>query len=349
MRLDLHKLPNHLKQALLPVYLVAGDEPLQHGETLDQIRHAAKTQGYTEREILEQDAQFKWSRLNTSAATLSLFGQRRLVELRLLSSKIGKEGSEAIGLWLKKLPPDTVLLISSPKLDRGGAKWTQAIAQHGGLITVWPLNFNQLVTWLDQRLRSRNLIPAPEVAAWLAERVEGNLLAGAQEVDKLALLQEPGPLSLNQAINAISNSARYSIFDLADSIVDGKKARSLHILQTLQAEGTASAIILWVLIKEAHLLAEAAFQVNQGMALSQAIASRRDIREHRRPSYTKALAQTKAKHWELLLLQCSQADMAIKGLNNADPWQLFECIILGFCKSTLFHKNSICQASSYQT
>jgi DNA polymerase-3 subunit delta len=344
MRLDFHKLSTHLKkQSLLPVYLVAGDEPFQHGEALDKIRQAARTQGYQEREILEQDTRFAWPQLAASGSAPSLFGNQRLIELRLSTSKIGKEGSEAVVSWFNRLPEDAILLISSPKLERSqgaGPKWIQAVEQHGGLVNIWPVNQKQLAGWLEQRLRTYHLIPEPGVAVWLAERVEGNLLAGAQEVAKLALLQDPGSLSLTQAINAVSDSARYSIFDLADSAIDGQADRCLHVLHTLQDEGTASALILWVLTKEVRLLTQLAFQVQQGMVLAQAIANRREIREQRRPSYARALAHFPAKYWQRLLLQCAQSDRAIKGINSADPWNLFEHIVLGLCGITLFHKTS---------
>ena len=330
MRLDLHKLPLHLKQPLLPVYLVAGDEPLQHGEALDLIRAAARAQGYTEREVLEHDARFAWQRLAASADTRSLFGDRRLIELRLASAKIGNEGSAAIAAYLQRPPPDTVLLLVSPKLERaqGGPKWVQLVEQRGALLPIWPVDRGQLVGWLEQRLRSRGLQAEPGVAAWLAERLEGNLLASAQEVEKLLLLQGPGPLSLEQTLEAVSDSAHYSVFDLADSAVDGQAARCVRILRALRGEGTANALVLWALIKEVRLLAGLAFQVQGGTPAPQAIAARREIRERRRSSYARALGRLPGQRWRQLLIQCAHLDQAVKGLDSADPWVLLERLVL---------------------
>lgn len=333
MRLNIHQLQSHLQRPLLPVYLVAGDEPLQRGEVLDRLRATARAQGHSEREVLEHDAHFDWAQLATMADSLSLFGDRRIIELRLGSAKIGAEGSKALVAYCERPPDDTVLLILSPKLDRGqlASKWVKSVEQRGALLTVWPVERNQLPGWLEQRLQSRGLQPQPGVAEWLAERVEGNLLAGAQEVEKLLLLQEPGPLSLEQMMAAASDSARYSVFDLADSALAGNAARCLRVLHTLRGEGTPEPLALWALTKEIRLLAGLAAEVGSGRALPQALAARREIWSNRRPLYGKALKRISPAGWRRLLRLCAGADRAIKGEEKADPWLLFEDIALGIC------------------
>jgi len=333
MRLNLHQLPAHLKQPLLPVYLVAGDEPLQRGEALDLLRASAREQGHSEREVLEHDAHFSWDRLAAQADSLSLFGDKRIIELRLNSAKIGAEGSKALVAYADRPPEDTVLLILSPKLDRGqlASKWVKTLEQKGAVLTVWPLERNQLPNWLEQRMRSRGLQPEPGVAAWLAERVEGNLLAAAQEVEKLLLLQEPGPLSLEQITAAAADSARYSVFDLADSALAGNAARCLRVLHVLRGEGTPEPLALWALAKEVRLLAGVSSEVKGGRPPAQAIAARREIWNNRRPLYGKAVKRLPPAGWHRLLRTCAAADRAIKGEAKADPWLLFEDIVLGIC------------------
>jgi DNA polymerase III subunit delta len=345
MRLDIHRLPAHLHHALLPVYLVAGDEPLQRGEALDLIRAAARARGYGEREVLEQDAQLDWRQLAASGAALSLFCERRLIELRLGSPKIGNEGSAAIAAYLQPPPPDTVLLIAAPRLERtqgAGPKWVQAVERVGCLLQVWPVERGQLGAWLEQRMVGRGLAPEPGAAAWLAERVEGNLLAGAQEVEKLLLLQGPGSVTREQVQAAVSDGARYSVFDLGDSAVDGQAARSLRILRSLRGEGTASALALWALAKEVRLLAGLAAQAWEPGAVAQLLASRRDLRERRRPAYARALRRLAARDWQRLLVLCALVDRAIKGEDSADPWVLLEQLALGIARPPALDTPSRC-------
>ncbi len=330
MRLTIHQLASHLKQPLLPVYLVAGDEPLQHGEALDAIRAAARDQGHLEREVLEQDNHFDWDRLAAMADNLSLFGDRRLIELRLGSNKIGADGSKALVEYLERPPEDTVLLIISPKLERNqnSAKWVKQIESAGALIGIWPVDRAQLPGWLEQRMRSQGLQPGPGVAHWLAERVEGNLLAAVQELEKLRLLQEPGPVDQEQMMAAVADSARYTVFDLANSALEGRAARCVRVLQVLKAEGAPQPLALWALLKEARLLAALAGEAAAGRPLQQVIAGRREIWDKHRPLYDKAVRRLPPQGWQQLLRRCADVDRAIKGLGKADPWLLLEDIAL---------------------
>ena len=331
MRLNIHQLPGHLKQPLLPVYLVAGDEPLQHGEALDAIRAAARAQGHLEREVLEHDHNFDWNLLAAMADNLSLFGDRRLIELRLGSSKIGAEGSKALVEYLGRPPEDTVLLIIAPKLERSqnSSKWVKQIDAAGALLSIWPVDRNQLPGWLEQRMRSQGLQPAPGVAQWLAERVEGNLLAAVQELEKLRLLQEPGPVDQERMMSAVADSARYTVFDLADSALEGRAARCVRVLQVLKAEGAPQPLALWALLKETRLLAGIAGEAAAGRPLPQVLGSRREIWDKRRPLYSNAVKRLPPKGWQRLLQRCAVVDRAIKGEDKADVWLLLEDIALG--------------------
>lgn len=333
MRLNLAQLAAHLRQPLLPVYLVTGDEPLQLGETLSALRAAAQAQGYGEREVLEQDAHFDWRLLAGAASNLSLFGDRRLLELRLESGKIGAEGSQALVAYCQRPPEDTLLLISGPRLERAqtSAKWVQSLDAVGALVPIWPLERRQLPDWLRQRLMSRGLGPGPGVCEWLAERVEGNLLAAAQEVEKLLLLHGPGDLDLERLRASIADSARYSIFDLAEAALAGDAARCLRILEALRAEGTPEPLALWALLREVRLVLTLAGEVRGGRPLTQVLAGHREIWEKRRPLYASALRRLPTSAWQGLLEPCARVDRAIKGLTLQDPWLLLQDLALAMC------------------
>ncbi len=339
MRLNANQLLPQLHKPLAPVFLVSGDEPLQRGEALDAIRRAAREQGYTERELLEVGANFAWGQLAVLADNLSLFGDKRTIELRLNSPKIGNEGGKALQGYLERPPEDTVLLITSPRLERTqyGSKWVKAIERHGVLVNVWPMDHKQLPGWLTQRMRSQGLHPAEGVADWLAERVEGNLLAAVQELEKLLLLQGPGPLSLEQMMAAASDSARYTVFDLADAALAGDRVRAVRITRGLRAEGSPEPLVLWALSKEVRLLAGLAGDLDGSRSPAQLLAARRDIMDRRRPLYTRAIKHRSPVGWRRLLACCAETDRAIKGEAKADPWLQLEGLALGLCGARLPH------------
>ncbi len=333
MRLNSHQLPAQLRQSLPPVIMVSGDEPLQKGEALDAVRLAARQQEFTEREIIDVGNPFDWSELAAVADNLSLFGDKRLIELRLSSAKIGNDGGKAIQHYIERPPEDTCLLITCPRLERAQnqSKWVKAIEQQGILVTVWPLEHKQLPGWLQQRMNALGLKAEPGAAQWLAERVEGNLLAAVQELEKLMLLQGPGPLSLEQMMASASDSARYTVFDLADAALAGEPARTVRIIRTLQAEGSPQPLVLWALSKEIRLLAEAATEARHGGQAAQLFSGRRDIPQRRQPLYAKAIQHQPPRGWLRLLVDCNQADRSIKGAPGMDPWLQLEQLALGLC------------------
>jgi DNA polymerase-3 subunit delta len=330
MRLTIQSLAAHLKQPLLPLYLVSGDEPFQQGEALRQLRAAALRQGHTEREVLEHDAHFDWSLLAGSAATLSLFGDKRLLELRLKSSKVGNDGSAALARYAEQPPPDTVLLIVCGKIERNqmSAKWIKTVDRLGALLPVWPIKPHELPAWLEDRMKNRGLRPLDGAAQWLAERVEGNLLAAVQELEKYLLLHGPGNVDPQRLAAAVADSARYSVFDLSDSALHGDPARCVRILRALRQEGAPAALVLWSLSKETRLLARLAAEQKSGQPLPQILAAHREIWDSRRTVYANALKRQSAPGWQRLLCHCAAADAVIKGLAIGEAWTLLEDITL---------------------
>ncbi|WP_316367483.1 DNA polymerase III subunit delta [Candidatus Thiodiazotropha sp. CDECU1] len=329
MRLRTEQLANHLQQQLAPVYLLSGDEPLQMQEAADAIRHAAREQGYSEREILDQGGGFDWSSLHNAAESLSLFGDKRLLELRLSSGKLGAEGGKSVSAYCERPAMDTVLLITLPKLDRAqlNSKWFQAVERLGVAIQIWPVEGRRLMPWIEQRLRRAGLIPEAGVVEMLADRVEGNLLAASQEIEKLLLLYGQGVVSPEKLIEAVADSARFDVFSLVDTLLDGDISKGLRILQGLKGEGVAAPVVLWAVSREIRLLAEMGFELKHGGGVDQIMAKHR-VWDRRKPILRKAL-QRQVDHWQGLLADCAIADKAIKGLHPADPWLLFQQLARG--------------------
>ena len=322
MRIPFPQLAANLKAGLSPVVMICGDEPFQLGEAATLVRQAARARGYTEREVLEAEGNFDWGQLAVAAQSLSLFASQKLIELRLASGKIGRDGGEAVRAYCARPRSEHRLLILAPNLDYQElkAKWVQTVEQTGVLLQVQALTGQRLVEWIGQRLRARGLLPEPEVAAMLAERVEGNLLAAAQEVDKLALLQGQGPLSAEQLGRAIADSARFDLFDVPDAALAGDRARMHRIIQGLAAEGTAEPLVLWVLSREVRLLTRAAFAARGGTRALDTFLSAERVWQNRQGPLKALLRRLPAPTLPLLLGHCALADRQIKGLTPGDPW-----------------------------
>jgi DNA polymerase-3 subunit delta len=323
MRVDPSQLPSVLAEPPAPVYLLFGDEPLQLGEAADAVRAAARAQGFDERTCLDADGHFDWAALDHAAASLSLFAERRLIEVRIAGDGVGRDGGEAIRRYCAAAANDTLLLLLAPKLDWKtlSSKWAQALDAAGVIVQVREPQGRRLHQWLRARLQSAGFRPSDEALELLAERVEGNLLAAAQEIEKLKLLREPGPLDAEALLAAVADNARYDLFDLTDAAVAGDRARTDRVLRALAAEGTAAPLVLWVLARELRKLAAVGF----------ALANHGDtgtiLREHRVSRYRsdEVLAAARrlplARLWRLLA-RCADADLAIKGRSNEDPWRL---------------------------
>jgi len=332
MRLRNDQLAAQLERGLAPIYFLTGDEPLQLGEAADLLRARARAQGYSEREVLEQGPGFDWNRLAGAASSLSLFGERRLLELRLGSVKVGNEGARALGAFAQDPPPDTLLLITAPKLERGqiNNKWVKALEGAGVLVQIWPVEGARLPPWIEQRMRRSGLTPGPGVVEMLAERVEGNLLAASQEIEKLLLLHGEGVITQEQLATAVADSARFDVFGLVDTLLAGDAARGLRMLAGLRAEGVAPPVVVWALAREIRALAEMTFEIEQGQSAQQVLSGYR-VWEKRKPLVRQGLRR-RAAHWRRLLYDCARADRAIKGLESGDPWLLLQEIALGIAR-----------------
>ena len=235
MRISTEQLHQHLSRELKPLYVVFGEETLLALEASDRIRAAARNKGYAEREVLTVDSGFRWADLGFAAASQSLFAARKLLELRVPSGKPGTEGSAALQAFCGRLPADTVTLIQLPEIDWRAQKssWFEALERAGIAIEARAVTRKALPQWLGARLKAQNQEADPETLAFIAERVEGNLMAAYQEVQKLALLFPPGPVGFEQVRDAVSDVARYDVFSLGEAMVEGNPQRLARMLDGL--------------------------------------------------------------------------------------------------------------------
>ncbi len=335
MQVNPQQLTGLLQKTLYPVYLVTGDEPQQSGESADLIRTRAKTGGYTSREIFFADKQFDWKQLSIASDTLSIFADKKIIDIKLTGT-LGADGAKALKDYCWRLPEDTLLLLTAGKITREAQKsaWFQAIDKVGCIIQVWPLTGQDLFNWIQDRMKLRGMIPEPEAVKLLAFRVEGNLLAAAQEVEKLFVLYGSGKLSKQQIIDVVADSSRYDVFKLVESALAAQTAKVLKILSSLNDEGIAPAIVLWALVREARLLIH--YKAAQGQSEKERILKNNGVwgeRKHLIETSSKRLTSARLNH---ILVLGAQADRQIKGRQEGEPWQTLSDIGLDLSGTPVF-------------
>ena len=321
MRLRAETLAEHLARPLLPLYWVSGDEPFQIDEACTLFRRAAQAQGFTERQVFHAERSFDWQQLRQSTENLSLFAERKLIELRLPSGKPGTEGSAALQDYVAAPPSDTVLLVISGKLESSQqkSKWFTAIERAGAWLAIWPLDANRLPQWIAQRLRLRQMQATPEAIQLLAERIEGNLLAADQELEKLFLLYGPGRIDLAQVQAAVTDSARFDIFGLVDDALDARTGRLSRVLFGLRAEGVEPILVLWALHREIRTLAQMARECEAGQPVDRVMTTYK-VWDKRKGLVRKALQRGTARDWAAMLATCSRLDRLVKGQGRGRVW-----------------------------
>ncbi len=322
MKIQANQLSSRLKSGLAPCYLVSGDEHLLLDEALDQIRTAAKAQGFTARDLYVATTGFDWSQLADAGANLSLFAERRIVELRLPTGKPGRVGSKAIVDFLERAADDLVLIVSTPKLDRSNqnAKWVKALSSAGDHLPIWPVAVRELPGWIAARMRAAGLEADRDAVAVIADRVEGNLLAASQEVEKLRLILGEGRVTADAVADVVANSSRFDVFKLVDAALAGDASRTVKILSGLRAEGVESVIVVWALTREVRMLARMAEDIRSGVDLGNAM-QRAGVWRARQGLVRSAVSRHPAEHFRALLKAAGRADRAAKGQSGEDPWQ----------------------------
>jgi DNA polymerase-3 subunit delta len=321
MRLTADQFLERPPKTLAPLYVIHGAEPLAALEAADRLRELARKSGYAEREVFTAESGFDWSRLTSAGQELSLFATLRLIEIRIPTGKPGRDGSAAIEAYCKRLPDDTITLVTLPEMDWQGkqTKWFMALESAGTLIEAMPVERGQLPRWLAARLSRQQQSANAEALDFLADRVEGNLLAARQEVEKLALLCPPGEISLEVLEASVANVSRFNPFQLVAAIHEADALRIRRMLDGLAAEGEAPPLILWVLANELRLLMRVRGVTRSGRP------------PH--PGKLRELERTAKKHTPQSLARlnvlAAKTDRMIKGLDSSDPWEALFLLACG--------------------
>jgi len=332
MKVAHNRLEASLSSEQPPIILIAGEEPLLVEESADLARKWARDNGYTEREVYHQDEGIEWGAMLTAANSLSLFAERKIVEIRLTKGKPEDKG-EALVEYLSNANPDTLIILIAPKIEgaQQKTKWFKAVDNNGLVLIHKKLYPQQLSAWLATRAKKANLNIAPEALEVVAERVEGNLLAAQQEIDKLVLLHGSDPIDFDTAVRAVTNSARFDVFGFVDTIFKGDCASALRMLDSLQHEGVSAPLLIWNLHKEIRTLAQAAFAASKGQRPEQALRSAR-VWDSKMPLYTAALARLRGNQLHRLLELCLEAESQAKGAAPGDAWQTIRVIVFQMSK-----------------
>lgn len=330
MKIQAKQLSSALGKSLAPCYLVSGDEHLLVGEALDSIRDAARTAGFTSRELHVATTGFDWNQLTSASGNLSLFAEKRIIELRLPTGKPGVTGAKAIVEMSALNDPDLLFIVSTPKLDRSGAasKWAKSLDSAGVTVQIWPVDLRDLPGWIADRMRQQGLQPDRAACNLIADRVEGNLLAASQEIEKLRLLLGEGKVSAAEVSDAVANSTRYDVYKLADAALGGDARRALKILMGLRAEGVEPVIVMWSLTRELRTLARLDDAVRQGQDLASGM-QKAGVWRNRQALFRSCVGRHQPGDFHKLMKLARAADAAAKGQSSRDPWQLATEIILG--------------------
>ena len=345
MQLAPSQLSSHLQKGLRSLYVLHGDEPLMQQEAADAIRAAARLQGYTERSVhTVSGAHFDWSEVLAAGGSLSLFADKQIVEVRIPSGKPGKEGSAALQQLAASTQGNdsTLTLVTLPRLDAATRKgaWFGALENFGVSLQIDPIERNALPEWIAQRLQmqGQNVAAGEEgqrTLQFFADRVEGNLLAAFQEIQKLGLLYPPGDISQAQVEAAVVNVARYDVFKLSESVLSGQVARVQRMLDGLQAEGEAVVLVHFTLAEDIRALKRVKDAMAAGKPLPMALREQR-VWGARERLFERVLPRMTEARLNGLLQAAHQVDGIVKGLKEpdwpSDPWQALQRLALRFSR-----------------
>ena len=344
MQLALNQLGAHLQRGLKSLYTLHGDEPLLVQEAVDAIRATARTQGFSERSVhTVSGAHFDWSEVLAAGGSLSLFADKQIIEIRIPSGKPGKEGSPALQQLAEQTRDNdsTLTLVMLPRLDKAtkSSAWFAALESHGVTLQVEPVERGALPQWIAQRLAAQQQRVAAGEAGQhtlqlFADRVEGNLLAAHQEIQKLALLFGPGELVFEQVENAVLNVARYDVFKLSDAMLAGQAARVQRMLDGLQAEGEAEVLVHYTLSEDIRALKRVKDAMAQGRPLPVALREQR-VWGAKERLFERVLPRLSDAVLAQLLQSAHQVDGIVKGLKQPDwpnnGWQALNRLAMQLC------------------
>jgi len=338
MQVSPDQLATSLRRGLAPVYFVHGDEPLLVREAVDAIRGSADAAGFADRQVHTAEAGFDWDDFLAASQNLSLFAERRLIELHLPTGKPGDAGAQALAQLAAAPPADTLLLVVAGKLEKAQreSRWAKALDAAGVTVIGWPIETAQLPGWIVRRMQARGLKAGAGVTELLAHHMEGNLLACDQEIEKLAMLYGTKPggavreVSLEDIEGALSDNARFSVFTLADATLKGEAPHVARMLAHLRAEGVEPVLVLWALARELRELAALGARVAAGEPVDRALDAAR-VWSRRKPLVRAALKRLPPPAWRQLLQRAAHTDRIVKGRSGGSPWRALESLALAMC------------------
>ena len=334
MRLAFEQLSSHLERELRPLYVLTGDEPLSLMEGTDSIRRAARRNGHDERESFTAERNFNWQQLDASSHALSLFASRRLLEIHIPSGKPGAEGGKALQALAARLPQDTVTLITLPKLDKSAqnSAWFSALDKVAMVVPLYAVDLERLPRWIGQRLQAQGQQADPATLEFIANQIEGNLLAAHQEIQKLGLLYPPGQLEAEAVREAVLNVSRYDVFQLGDAMLEGDAARTAKILQGLEAEGVQPLALLGVLAWLLRGVTRVKLAQERGEHLTGAM-QKSNIWGDRQAMVTRMLARVSLRQLNAAMLKLAEIDKIAKGIAQGRPWLEISRLCIGLARA----------------
>ena len=320
--LRLEQLEAHLARELESLYVIHGDEALLALEAADAIRSRARASGFSERVVLAAERGFHWGELGASVATRSLFGDKKLIELRLVSGKPGNDGAEAIEAFCARLPPDALGIVTLPRLDKAGqaSAWFKALERQGTVVNVYPVERARLPEWIAARLARQKQRASTETLQFLADCVEGNLLAAHQEIQKLALLLPPGEIDFDAVREAVMNVARYDALKLSEAMLSGERARLARMLDGLRGEGEAPPRVLWILAEEIRAICRVQNGIAAGRPLADVLREARVWGGARQTLVGRAAKNLPRAALLAALAHAAKVDRVVKGIVKGDAW-----------------------------
>ncbi|WP_244072442.1 DNA polymerase III subunit delta [Nitrosomonas sp. PY1] len=321
MRISSEQLADHLRKSMASLYVLFGDEILLMVEAMDLILFHAQQLGYTEREIYTVEQHFNWLSLRNASNSLSLFGSRKIIDIRIPSGKPGKEGGGMIEAYCASIPPDTLTLVTLPKIDKAtqNAAWFKALENRGVVIPFNAIEREQLPDWIAKRLEKQQQKTDTATLRFMVDQVEGNLLAAHQEIQKLALVYPAGHLSLDEVRAVIFNMARYDVYQLADALIALDQERFARILSALKNEGMAPLLILTVLTEQIRQLINLRKGINSGRPIASLLQTER-IWKNRQKTVMNAVKQLKFESLRQAILHAARMDRMMKGIVDGDIW-----------------------------
>lgn len=315
------KLASHLSKSVSPIYIVSGDEPLLVQEIADQIRAGLKSKGYLERQLFHVDGSFDWQDVLFSANSMSLFSEQKILELRMTSAKPGDKGSKALQAYIDEPPEDTTMLLILPRINKPtqNTKWFKAVEAKGLFVQVWPIEKKDLPRWIGQRMQAAGLRPDRNAVQVLIDRLEGNLLAAAQEVERLKLLSDDGQVTAELVQTSVANNARYDVFGLIDVAVGQDKKQTFRMLQGLRNEGAEVMYLNSMLARELRMLIQVQTALSAGQPPGTVFKKFR-IWDKRKSLVSRCIKERSKDQLLSCLSLSAKVDSAVKGMQDADPW-----------------------------